>query len=40
LVELTPKSVRMRNRILKTGLRSKHRAGWAATAQPELAEGD
>jgi hypothetical protein len=40
LVELTPKSVRMRNRILKTGLRGKHRAGWAATAQPEIAEGD
>src|SRR5581483_5954782 len=29
LVELTPKSVRIRNRILKTALRSKHRAAWA-----------
>ena len=28
LVELTPKSVRMRNRILQTTLRSKHRAAW------------
>jgi GTP-binding protein len=40
LVELTPKSVRMRNRILKTGLRSKHRAGWTEAAQPEIAESD
>jgi GTP-binding protein len=40
LVELTPKSVRMRNRILKTGLRSKHRAGWSESAQPEIAESD
>jgi GTP-binding protein len=40
LVELTPKSVRMRNRILKTALRSKHRAGWAESAQPQVAEGD
>ncbi len=31
LVELTPKSVRIRNRILKTGLRSKHRAAWTDT---------
>jgi GTP-binding protein len=31
LVELTPRSVRLRNRILKTGLRGKHRAGWIAT---------
>jgi predicted membrane GTPase involved in stress response len=40
LVELTPKTVRMRNRILKTGLRSKHRAGWSESVQPEVAEGD
>ena len=40
LVELTPKTVRMRNRILKTGLRSKHRAGWSESIQPEVAEGD
>lgn len=40
LVELTPKTVRMRNRILKTGLRSKHRAGWTESAQPEIAESD
>jgi len=40
LVELTPKSVRMRNRILKTGLRSKHRTGWTESAQPEIAESD
>jgi GTP-binding protein len=40
LVELTPKSVRMRNRILRTALRSKHRAGWAENAQPQLAESD
>jgi GTP-binding protein len=31
LVELTPRSVRLRNRILKTGLRGKHRAGWIET---------
>jgi GTP-binding protein len=40
LVELTPKTVRMRNRILKTGLRSKHRAGWSESVQPEISEGD
>jgi GTP-binding protein len=40
LVELTPKTVRIRNRILRTALRSKHRAGWTDTAQPEIAEGD
>lgn len=39
LVELTPKSVRMRNRVLRTGLRGKHRAGWAENTQPQ-AEGD
>jgi GTP-binding protein len=40
LVEVTPKSVRMRNRILKTGLRNKHRAGWLENAPAELADGD
>jgi GTP-binding protein len=40
LVELTPRSVRMRNRILKTALRSKHRAGWAESAQPQSGESD
>jgi GTP-binding protein len=41
LVELTPKSVRLRNRILRTALRGKHRAGWSdAAQQPEIAEGD
>jgi GTP-binding protein len=32
LVELTPQSVRLRNRVLKTRLRGKHRAGWVETA--------
>ena len=40
LVELTPKSVRIRNRILKTALRSKHRAGWSDHPEPQLAESD
>jgi GTP-binding protein len=41
LLELTPKSVRLRNRVLKTALRNKHRAAWAeSTAQPQFAEGD
>ncbi len=40
LVEVTPKSVRMRNRILKTGLRNKHRAGFAESSAVEMAEGD
>jgi GTP-binding protein len=40
LVELTPKTVRIRNRILKTALRSKHRAGWSDAVQPQIAEGD
>jgi GTP-binding protein len=40
LVELTPKSVRMRNGILKTALRSKHRAAWADNVQPQVAQGD
>jgi GTP-binding protein len=39
LVELTPKSVRIRNRILKTGLRSKHRAGWSDGAAAQQAAG-
>lgn len=38
LVELTPKSVRMRNRILQTALRSKHRAAWADNAPAPVAE--
>ncbi|HXW84098.1 MAG TPA: translational GTPase TypA, partial [Candidatus Binataceae bacterium] len=28
LVEVTPHSVRIRNRVLRTALRNKHRAGW------------
>ena len=40
LVELTPKTVRIRNRILKTGLRSKHRAGWSDSPEPQLSESD
>jgi GTP-binding protein len=40
LVEVTPKSVRMRNRVLKTALRNKHRAGWAETAESGMADGD
>ena len=40
LVEVTPKSVRMRNRILKTNLRSKHRAGFAESPAAEMAEGN
>ncbi|MGD0289312.1 MAG: translational GTPase TypA [Candidatus Binataceae bacterium] len=40
LVELTPKTVRMRNRILKTALRSKHRAGWSDSVQPGISDGD
>lgn len=41
LVEVTPRSVRLRNRILKTALRSKHRAGWleGAAGAAEAAEG-
>jgi GTP-binding protein len=38
LVELTPRSVRLRNRVLKTGLRGKHRAGWVETAGAGAAE--
>jgi GTP-binding protein len=41
LVEVTPKSVRMRNRVLKTALRNKHRAGWLdAPPSAELSESD
>jgi GTP-binding protein len=40
LVEVTPKSVRMRNRVLKTALRNKHRVGFAESAAVEMAEGD
>ncbi len=40
LVELTPKSVRMRNRILQTALRSKHRAAWTDNVQFQVVEGD
>jgi GTP-binding protein len=36
LVEVTPKSVRMRNRVLKTALRNKHRAGWSESAPMEV----
>jgi GTP-binding protein len=40
LVELTPKTVRIRNRVLKTGLRSKHRAGWNDSPEPQLSESN
>jgi GTP-binding protein len=40
LVELTPKSVRIRNRILKTGLRGKHRAGWSDSPTPQQPAGN
>ena len=40
LVELTPKSVRIRNRILQTALRSKHRAAWTDSALLQAAESD
>jgi len=40
LVELTPKSVRVRNRILSTALRSKHRAAWTESVPLQFAEGD
>ncbi len=33
LVELTPDSVRLRNKILKTALRGKHRAAWSETVE-------
>jgi GTP-binding protein len=41
LVELTPKTVRIRNRVLKTGLRDKHRAGWSDNPEPpQLSKSD
>ncbi|HKM99033.1 MAG TPA: translational GTPase TypA [Candidatus Binataceae bacterium] len=40
LVEVTPKSVRMRNRVLKTALRNKHRLGFTEPAAAQMAEGD
>ncbi len=40
LVEVTPKSIRMRNRVLKTALRNKHRAGWVETGATQISEGE
>jgi GTP-binding protein len=40
LVEVTPKSVRMRNRILKTNLRNKHRVGFAESSGDAMVEGN
>jgi GTP-binding protein len=40
LVELTPKTVRVRNRILKTALRSKHRAGWSDNVEPQSVQSN
>jgi predicted membrane GTPase involved in stress response len=40
LVEVTPKSVRIRNRVLKTGLRAKHRLGSVETADGTLSDAD
>ncbi|MGC2444143.1 translational GTPase TypA [Candidatus Binatus sp.] len=40
LVEVTPKSVRLRNRVLKTGLRNKHRAGYLDAPPSEMAESN
>jgi GTP-binding protein len=40
LVEVTPKSVRMRNRVLRTALRNKHRTGFSEGPPTEMAEGD
>jgi GTP-binding protein len=37
LVELTPTSVRLRNKILKTALRGKHRAAWSETVESGVA---
>ena len=37
LVEITPKSIRVRNRILKTALRGKHRAAWSDSAPAQSA---
>jgi len=38
LVEVTPKSVRLRNRVLKTALRNKHRAGYIDGPPAEMAD--
>jgi predicted membrane GTPase involved in stress response len=40
LVELTPKSVRMRNRILQTAVRSKHRAAWGDNVPLQVVQSD
>jgi GTP-binding protein len=40
LLELTPKTVRVRNRILKTALRSKHRAGWSDNVEPQSVQSN
>ena len=40
LVELTPKSVRLRNRILKTALRNKHRLGFVEAGAVQAAGGE
>ena len=40
LVEVTPKSVRLRNRVLRTALRNKHRIGFTDAPPAEMAEGD
>jgi GTP-binding protein len=40
LVEVTPKSVRLRNRVLKTALRNKHRAGYIDAPPTEMAESN
>ncbi|MGO9453605.1 MAG: translational GTPase TypA [Candidatus Binataceae bacterium] len=40
LVEVTPKSVRMRNRVLKTALRNKHRLGFTEPSAAQMAEGE
>jgi len=40
LVEVTPKSVRLRNRVLKTALRNKHRAGYIDAPPAEMAESN
>jgi GTP-binding protein len=40
LVEVTPRAIRMRNRVLKTSLRNKHRAGWSDRGLAEASEGE
>jgi GTP-binding protein len=40
LVEVTPRAIRMRNRVLKTSLRNKHRAGWSDRGLVEASEGE